>query len=114
MRVYLMTNITTPGYLGFLEKDYALYRYSDFTELRSLVSGDKGSVDNAMLYSVKKNIMQHAYIKLTDAYKVFRVINTSCIHKIRWRYQILSMIERALLSKTVQRYKAGINRLIGR
>ena len=58
--------------------------------------------------------MQHAYIKLTDADKVFRIINTSCIYKIRWRYQILSMIDHLLLSETVRRYKARINRLLGR
>ena len=114
MRVYLMTDITKPGYLSFLEKDYTVYRYSDFPELKSLISGNKSSVDNAMLYSVEKNIMQHAHIKLTDADKVFRIINTSCIYKIRWRYQILSRIDHILLSKTVQRYKARISRLLGR
>ena len=112
MRIYLMTDIKKPGYLSFLKKDYTVYRYYDFPELKDLVSGNKSPVDNAMLYSVEKNIMQHAYVKLVRADGTFRVICTGCIHKIRWRYKILSMID-LLSSRAVKRCKARINRLIG-
>ena len=86
-----------------------MYRYYDFLELKNLVSGDSGLVDNVMLYSVEKNIMQHAYIQLFRQNGVPRIIHTNCIYKIRWRYQILSIID-----KTVRRYKAKIKRLVGR
>ena len=114
MRIYIMTDITKFGYLSFLEKDYTVYRYYDFLELKNLVSGGKGLVDNAMLYSVEKNIMQHAHVQLFRENGTARVIHTNCIYKIRWRYQILSMIEHLLLSETLQHYKAKIKRLVGR
>ena len=41
MRIYLMTDIKKPGYLSFLKKDYTVYRYYDFPELKDLVSGNK-------------------------------------------------------------------------
>ena len=119
MRIYIMTDIKKPGYLNFLKKDYTVYRYYDFPELKNLVSNGS-SVDNAMLYSVEKNIMQHAYVKLIRT-NTSRVIHTNCIYKIRWRYRILSFIDDLLLSKTMRRlsittrrYKARIKRLIGR
>ena len=125
MRIYIMTDVTKPGYLSFLEKDYTVYRYYDFPELKNLVSGDKSPVDNAMLYSVEKNIMQHAYVQLTRTDGVSRIIYTSCTYKIRWRYKILSKMHQnyrgykerypilSTIQKTVRRYKARINRLIG-
>ena len=109
MRIYIMTDITKPGYMSFLEKDYIVYRYYDFPELKNLVSGDKSSVDNAMLYSVEKNIMQHAYLRLTGEDRTSKIIHTSCIYKIRWRYQILSVMHKA-----ARNYRARIDRLIGR
>ena len=115
MRIYIMTDITKPGYLSFLKKDYTVYRYYDFPELKNLVSGDKSSVDNAMLYSVEKNIMQHAYVKLIREDAVTRAICTNSIYKIRWRYRILTFImDKLPLSKAMKRYKARINKLIGR
>ena len=92
MSIYIMTNIIKPGYLNFLEKDYIVYRYYDFPELKNLVSGGKSSVDNAMLYSVEKNILQNAYVKLVCNDAVSRVIYTSCIYKTKWRYWVLSVI----------------------
>ena len=109
--IYLMTDIKKPGYLSFLEKDYTVYRYYDFPELKNLVL-DGSSFDNAMLYSVEKNIMQHAYVKLTRNHQISRIIYTSCIHKVKWRYQVLSFIERLPLA--ISRRTARIKRLIGR
>ena len=93
MRIYIMTDITKPRYLSFLEKDYTIYRYYDFPELKKLVLGGKSPVDNAMLYSVEKNIMQHAYVKIVHNDAVSRVIYTSCTYKIKWRYRVLSVID---------------------
>ena len=109
MRIYVMTDIRKLGYLSFLEKDYIVYQYYDFPELKNLISGDKSSVDNAMLYSVEKNIMQHAYVKLERTDGVPRVIYTDCIEKVRWRYRVLSVIDDPL--KIVRFFNRLIRRL---
>ena len=64
--VYIMSDVRNPRYFDFLLKEgYQIYRYYDFPVLEQLVSGENGRlVDNAMLYSVEKNIMQHATIRI--------------------------------------------------
>ena len=110
MSIYIMTNIIKPGYLSFLEKDYIVYRYYDFPELKNLVSGGKSSVDNAMLYSVEKNILQHAYVKLVCNDAVSRVIYTSCTYKTKWRYWVLSVINDPL--KIVRFFKRLTSKIL--
>ena len=110
MKIYIMTDITEPGYLNFLEKDYTVYQYYHFPELKKLVSGVKSPIDNAMLYSVEKNIMQHAYVKLVRTDEVSRVIYTHCIYKVLWRYRVLSVIDSSL--KAIRSLKAKITELI--
>ena len=64
-KLYIMSDIQDPNYFDFLKKDYQIYRYHDFPVLKQLVSGESGNpVDNAMLYSVEKNILQYANRKI--------------------------------------------------
>ena len=64
-RIYIMSNIHAPHHFDILKKNYVIYRYLDFPELTALVSkNNRYGIDNAMLYSVEKNILQHAYIKI--------------------------------------------------
>ena len=79
-RIYIMSNIQDRRYFDFLKKDYNIYRYFDFPELEALVSKNNDyGVDNAMLYSVEKNILQYAYIKIVRAghNSEIRYINSS-------------------------------------
>ena len=39
MRIYVMSDIRDPEYFSFLEKDYIVYQYYDFPELKALISG---------------------------------------------------------------------------
>ena len=107
MRIYLMTDITKPGYFSFLEKDYIVYRYYDFPDLKDLVSGGNNRVDNFMLYSVEKNILQYAYIKLVRKSVVPKIIYTDLRYKTPWRYHFLSFIYRTL-PNTLKRYQQRI------
>ena len=67
-RIYIMSDIYDHHYFDFLKKDYTIYRYFDFPSLEALVSKNNNcEIDNAMLYSVEKNILQYAYIKIVRA-----------------------------------------------
>ena len=107
MRIYLMTDIRKPVYFSFLEKDYTVYRYYDFPELKDLVSGDTGQVDNAMLYSIEKNILQYAYIKLIHGRALPKIVYTDWIYKTRWRYHFFSFMYDTL-PKSLKRYQRRI------
>ena len=64
-RIYIMSDIHDRYYFDFLKRDYVVYRYHDFPDLKASVSkNNKHEIDNAMLYSVEKNIFQYAYIKI--------------------------------------------------
>ena len=67
-KIYIMSDLHDPHYFDFLKKDYIVYQYFDFPELEALVSKNNDSeIDNVMLYSVEKNILQHAHIKMVRA-----------------------------------------------
>ena len=61
--LYIMSNIVEPDYFNFLKPKYEIYRYTDFKELRKRFVGQK-AIDHDLLYSVEKNIMCHALIKI--------------------------------------------------
>ena len=64
-KLYIMSDIQELDYFDFLKKDYQIYRYYDFPVLKQLVSGEnRRRIDNAMLYSVEKNILQYANRKI--------------------------------------------------
>ncbi len=84
--IYLMSDITEPRYFDFLNKNYTVYRYFDFPELKALViNKDKKESDNAMLYSVEKNILQYSHIKIVRARACPKLLYTNSSHTIpRW------------------------------
>ena len=61
--LYIMSNIAQPDYFDFLKPKYDVYRYTDFKELRERFV-DREEIDHDLLYSVEKNIMKHAPIKI--------------------------------------------------
>ena len=74
-KIYIMSDIRDRRYFDFLKKDYRVYRYFDFPELEALVSKNNDSeIDNAMLYSVEKNILQYAYTKIGRAKTTPRIL----------------------------------------
>ena len=84
-----MTDIKDPHYFDFLKKDYVVYQYFDFPELKALIFNEKvAEIDNAMLYSVEKNIMQYAHTKLLRAREHLTFIYTNSSHGPSWRYKI--------------------------
>ena len=76
--IYIMSDTHDPRYFDFLKKDHVVYRYFDFPELEALVSkNNNGGIDNAMLYSVEKNILQYAYIKIIQARSAPKILYTN-------------------------------------
>ena len=73
--LYIMSNIAEPDYFNFLKPKYDIYRYTDFKELRERFVAQE-VIDHDLLYSVEKNIMQHALVKIfpqrKDYFFVFR------------------------------------------
>ena len=64
-RIYIMSDIHDRYYFDFLKKDYVVYQYHDFPDLKALVTKNNGhEIDNAMLYSIEKNIFQYASVKI--------------------------------------------------
>ena len=89
-RIYLMSDIKNRKYFNFLKQDYIVYQYHDFPELKALVSDSNGlQVDNAMLYSVEKNIFQYADIKIVRSNRKPKLIYTNCSFGVPWRYRFL-------------------------
>ena len=90
--IYIASNIDDFAYFNSLKKRYSkLYRYSDFPELKALISGDNGQlINNAMLYSVEKNIMQYAAVKITSFKDLsgLPIIYTNASYKIPQRYKL--------------------------
>ena len=94
MRIYIMSDIRDPGYFSFLEKDYVVYRYYDFPELKALISGGSGQeIDNAMLYSVEKNIFQYATIKMVRSNRYPKIVYLNCAFGVPWRYRFTTLYE---------------------
>ena len=92
--IYAMTDISDPGYFDFLKKDYTVYQYLDFAELKALVSGkDDLEIDNAMLYSVEKNIMQYAYTKIVRTKRQPKLLYINSSFAVPLRYSFLGLCE---------------------
>ena len=60
--LYIMSNLNM-DYFDFLKDQFNIYRYTDFKELREQFSY-RENIDHNLLYSVEKNIMRHAVIKI--------------------------------------------------
>ena len=63
MPLYIMSNIMAIDYFDFLKPKYNIYRYNDFEQLIEQVSQD-GVINHNLLYSVEKNIMRYAAVKI--------------------------------------------------
>ncbi len=63
MPLYIMSNIMDTDYFDFLKPKYNVYRYTDFEELVEQVTRG-GVIDHNLLYSVEKNIMRYAAVKI--------------------------------------------------
>ena len=89
-KLYIMSDIKHPDYFNFLRKRYQTYQYHDFPILKQLVSGENSEpVDNAMLYSVEKNLLQYANRKIIpfrdDNYHN-HIVYTGVLHNpLGWR-----------------------------
>jgi hypothetical protein len=60
--LYILTDERTEGYFDVLKKDYQIYQYSDFPELKALVEGDHP--DNFFLYEIEQLIFAKAETKI--------------------------------------------------
>ena len=63
MPLYIMSNIMDADYFDFLKPKYNIYRYTNFEKLVEQVSPN-GTIDHNLLYSVEKNIMRYAAVKI--------------------------------------------------
>ena len=87
-----MSDIRDPDYLDFLKKDYIAYQYNDFPELKALVSGDNGrQIDNAMLYSIEKNIFRYADVKFVRSNRAPELIYTNFSLRIPWTHRFFAL-----------------------
>ena len=92
--IYAMTDISDPGYFDFLKEDYTVYQYLDFPELKSLISSEDGlEIDNAMLYSVEKNIMQYAHTKIMRTKRQPRLLYINSSYKVPLKYKFSCLYE---------------------
>ena len=90
--IYLMSDIAEPHYFDFLNENYIVYRYFDFPELKALViNEDKKEIDNAMLYSVEKNILQYSHIKIVRARNCPKLLYTNSSHTIPWWFKLIGI-----------------------
>ena len=72
--LYIMSNIMEPNYFNFLKRKYDAYRYTDFEVLRERFV-ERKVIDHNLLYSVEKNIMQHALVKIFPKNKIICFIS---------------------------------------
>ena len=93
-RIYILSDLYNPNYFDYLKKDYIVCRYHDFPELHSLVSGnDAQQINNAMLYSVEKNILQHAHVKIILSQKDSKLLYLNSHFMIPWPYRFIQFLE---------------------
>ena len=91
--VYTISDMDKPNCVDALKNCYTIYQYHDFPELKALISGENGrEIDNAMLHSVEKNILQYAAIKIIpfEDLSGFPIIYSNSSHTIPWRYKLLA------------------------
>lgn len=63
MPLYIMSNIMDTSYFDFLRPKYKVYGYTDFKELKELVS-HRDEIDHNLLYAIESNIMRHAVVRV--------------------------------------------------
>jgi hypothetical protein len=61
-RVYILTDEKAPNYFDVLKKDYEVFQYVDFPELKALVDGDHP--DNFFLFEIEQLIFATAATKI--------------------------------------------------
>ena len=91
--VYIISDMDKSDHVDALKNRYTIYQYHDFPELKALISGENGrEIDNAMLHSVEKNILQYAAIKIIpfEDLSGFPIIYSNSSHAIPWRYKLLA------------------------
>ena len=91
--VYIISDMDKSDHVDALKNRYTIYQYHDFPELKALISGENGrEIDNAMLHSVEKNILQYAAIKIIPFEELsgFPIIYSNSSHAIPWRYKLLA------------------------
>ena len=112
--IYIMSDISDPCYFDFLKKNYTVYLYSDFPELKALAlaENDRG-VDNAMLYSVEKNIMQYAYIKITRTKREPKTLYINSSLSIPKKYKLFRLYEYLTtdLPQIIKYFKLSIRKI---
>ena len=60
--IYILTDERTPNYFDALGKDYQIFQYFDFPELRHLVEGEHP--DNFLLYEIEQLVFARAQTKI--------------------------------------------------
>jgi len=89
--VYMILDTPETKDYDSLKKYCQLYSYYDFPELRALISGDYGQeINYAMLYSVEKNLLQYAAIKIIPFQPLsgLPIIYNDSSHNIPLRYAL--------------------------
>ena len=110
--IYAMTDISDPDYLDFLKKDYTVYQYLDFPELKALVSSeDDLEIDNTMLYSVEKNIMQYAYTKIVRSKRYPKLLYINSSFAVPLRYKFFCLYEYLLSAIRYHKYHKARRKL---
>ena len=102
--VYVASDISDNDHFETLKKQYKLYQYHDFSELKALVSGKNGEkIDSPMLHLVEQNILQYATIKMIpfEDLSGFPVIYGNSSHTTPWRYRLLAYYQ-SLIRRTTQ------------
>jgi hypothetical protein len=61
-RIYILTDERTPKYFDVLKKDYQIFQYFDFPELRALVEDEYP--DNFLLYEIEQLIFARARTRI--------------------------------------------------
>ena len=108
--IYIISDMNKPDYVDALKNRYTIYQYHDFPELKALISGENGrEIDNAMLHSVEKNILQYAAIKIIpfEDLSGFPIIYSNSSHTIPWRYKLLAWYKS--LKMKITRRKCTLN-----
>ena len=86
--LYIMSNITDADYFNFLKPKRDIYRYTDFKEFRERFV-DREIIDHNLLYSVEKNIMRYALVK------IFPHQRNPFIFEGPWRGRVKSLVQQS-------------------
>ncbi|MBC6414212.1 MAG: hypothetical protein GDA45_04685 [Chromatiales bacterium] len=95
--IYVMSDTADLNYFDFLRKDYTVYQYFNFPELKALVScKNREQVDNAMLYAVEKNILKYAHIQIIYRRGRPDILYTNQSYSIPWRHRLMAIYDYVL------------------